>query len=228
MKILAVETSTLFGSIALIEDGKLLTENQVKIKSTYSDTMLPLIDRVLQDVGISIHEVDGYAVAIGPGSFTALRIGLSVIKGLTFATGKPMVGIPSLDGLAHNCCFSDLMICPVIDARKGEVYTAFYKRDSSHLLQKLTPDRAVDPYILLNEIGEKVVFLGDGVDVYRNLIKSTLKEDALLAPLHLQYPKASSIAQLALMKFKNNEVLDCAISSPIYVRMPEAELHYRA
>ena len=226
MKILAVETSTLVGSIALIEDGQLLTEHQMEIKATYSDTLFPLIDRALQDVSISIHEIDGYAIAIGPGSFTALRIGLTVIKGFALAAGKPMVGIPSLDGLAHNLCFSDLMICPILDARKGEVYTAFYKRENGPVLKKLTPDRVVDPKILLDEIDEEVIFLGDGVDVYRDLIKSKLKDNAFFAPLHLKYPKASSIAQLALSKFENNEVMDCNVTSPIYVRMPEAEVKY--
>ena len=223
---MAAETTTLLGSIALIEDGQLLIEHQMEIKTTYSETLLPLIDRVLQDASISIHEIDGYAIAIGPGSFTALRIGLCVIKGLALADKKPMVGIPSLDGLAHNLCFSDLMICPILDARKGEVYTAFYKRENGHVLKKLTPDRVVNPQILLNEIGGEVIFLGDGIDVYRDLIKSKLKENAFFAPLHLKYPKASSIAQLAVSKFENNEIMDCDITLPIYVRMPEAEVKY--
>ena len=227
MKILAVETSTLVGSIALIEDGQLLIENQMEIKASYSDTLFPLIDRALRDLSISIREIDGYAIAIGPGSFTALRIGLTVIKGLALASGKPMVGIPSLDGLAHNLCFSDLMICPILDARKGEVYTAFYKRETGHVLKKHTPDRVVDPKILLDEIDEEVIFLGNGIDVYSDLVKSKLKNNAFFAPLHLKHPKASSIAQLALSKFENNEVMDCNVTSPIYVRMPEAEVNYR-
>ena len=228
MKILAVETSTFVGSIALIEDDQLLTEHQMEIKATYSDTLFPLIDRALQGVSISIHEIDGYAIAIGPGSFTALRIGLTVIKGLALASGKPMVGIPSLDGLAHNLCFSNLLICPVLDARKGEVYTAYYKRKNGNVLKKLTADRVLDPKILLDEIEEEVVFLGDGVEAYGDLMSSTLKKKAIFAPLHLKYPKASSIAQLALNKFENNELMDSDLTSPIYVRKPEAEVRYRS
>jgi len=227
MKILAIETSTLVGSIALIDNNTLLTELQMEIKATYSDTLFPFIDRSLQDLTISIHEIDGYALALGPGSFTALRIGLSVIKGLALATGKPLVGIPSLDGLAHNLCFSDLLICPVLDARKGEVYTAFYKSEDDHILKRRTPDRVVDPHTLMDEIEEKVIFLGDGVAKYKNLMNSTLKGKALFAPLHLNYPKASSIAQLALKKFENDEVMDCARTSPLYVRLPEAEIKWR-
>jgi tRNA threonylcarbamoyladenosine biosynthesis protein TsaB len=227
MKILAIETSTLIGSIALIDDSQLLTEQQMEIKATYSDTLFPFIDRALRDVRISIHDIDGYVVSIGPGSFTALRIGLSTIKGLALATGKPLVGIPSLDGLAHNLCFSNLLICPVLDARKGEVYTAYYKRENGTVLKKLTADRVLDPKILLDEIEEEIVFLGDGVEVYGDLMSSTLKKKAIFAPLHLKYPKASSIAQLALNKFKNNELMDCDGTSPIYVRKPEAEVSYR-
>ena len=228
MKILAIETSTLVGSIALIDDSQLLTEQQMEIKATYSDTLFPFIDRALRDVSISIHDIDGYVLAIGPGSFTALRIGLSTIKGLALATEKPIVGIPSLDGLAHNLCFSNLLICPVLDARKGEVYTAFYKRGNSNVLKKLTDYRVVDPKILLDEIEEEVVFLGNGVEAYEDLMSSRLKEIAFFAPVHLKYPKASSIAQLALDKFENNEVMDCNVTSPIYVRKPEAEVKYRS
>ena len=227
MKILAIETSTLMGSVALVDDGQLLTEHQKEIKATYSDTLFPLIDRVLEDVHIPIQEIDGYALALGPGSFTALRIGLTVIKGLALSTGKPIVGIPSLDGLAQNIGFTDLLICPVLDARKGEVYTAFYKGGDDHVIKKLTPDRVVDPKVLLEDIEEKVVFLGDGVEVYRYFMVNKLEGKALFAPLHLKYPKASSIAQLAQKKFKNNEGMACDDISPIYVRMPEAEVNYR-
>lgn len=224
MKLLAVETSTMIGSIALISDHQLLAEYQIGIKATYSETILPLIDYMLRGAHISIQEIDGYALALGPGSFTALRIGLSIIKGLALANKKPMVGIPTLDGLAYNMCYSNLLVCPVLDARKGEVYTAFYKREGSHTLSKLTPDRAISPEKLLDEIQEKVIFLGNGIDVYRNLIVSKLKEKVLFAPFHLKYPRASAVAQLAIKKFEDNKVMNCDYITPIYVRPPEAEI----
>lgn len=227
MKLLALETSTMMGSIALISDGQLIAEYQIGIKATYSDTLFPLVNHILQEVNVSIQEIDGYALALGPGSFTALRIGLSVIKGLALATGKPIVGISTLDGLAQNVRFSDVLLCPVLDARKGEVYTAFYKKEGGHVLKKLTPDRVVDPKRLLDEIQEEVIFLGDGMDVYKDLILSRLKEKVLFAPLHLRYPKASAIAQLALKKFEDNELLDIDYASPIYVRQPEAEIKWK-
>lgn len=223
MKLLAIETSTMIGSVALTDDNELLAEYQIGIKATYSDTLFPMIDHILKNANVSIQEVDAFALAKGPGSFTSLRIGISVIKGLALANNKPVIAIPSLDALAHNICFSNMLICPLIDARRDEVYTAFYKREEGHTLKKLTPDRAIVPEILLDEIREEVVFLGDGTDLYKDLIIRKLKEKALFSPLHLKYPRASAIAQLAFKKLNVNEVSDIEVMTPLYVRPPEAE-----
>ncbi|MCK5254494.1 MAG: tRNA (adenosine(37)-N6)-threonylcarbamoyltransferase complex dimerization subunit type 1 TsaB [Deltaproteobacteria bacterium] len=223
MKLLAIETSTMIGSVALTDDNELVAEYQIGIKATYSDTLFPMIDHILKNANVSIQEVDAFALAKGPGSFTSLRIGISVIKGLALANNKPVIAIPSLDALAHNMCFSNMLICPLIDARRDEVYTAFYKREEGHTLKKLTPDRAIVPEILLDEIREEVVFLGDGTDLYKDLIIRKLKEKALFSPLHLKYPRASAIAQLAFKKLNVNEVSDIEVMTPLYVRPPEAE-----
>jgi len=223
MKLLAIETSTMIGSVALTDDNELLAEYQIGIKATYSDTLFPMIDHILKNANVSIQEVDAFALAKGPGSFTSLRIGISVIKGLALANNKPVIAIPSLDALAHNMCFSNMLICPLIDARRDEVYTAFYKREEGHTLKKLTPDRAIVPEILLDEIREKVVFLGDGTDLYKDLIIRKLKENVHFSPLHLKYPRASAIAQLAFKKLNVNEISDIEVMTPLYVRPPEAE-----
>ena len=223
MKLLAIETSTMIGSVALTDDNELLAEYQIGIRATYSDILFPAIDHILKSANVSIQEVDAFALAQGPGSFTALRIGISVIKGLALANNKPVIAIPSLDALAHNMCFSDILICPLIDARRDEVYTAFYKRGDGHTLKKLTPDRAIVPEIVLDEIREEVVFLGDGTDLYKDLIVRKLKEKVLFSPLHLKYPRASAIAQLAFKKLNLNEVSDIEVMTPLYVRPPEAE-----
>ena len=223
MKLLAIETSTMIGSVALTDDNELLAEYQIGIRATYSDILFPAIDHILKSANVAIQEVDAFALAQGPGSFTALRIGISVIKGLALANNKPVIAIPSLDALAHNMCFSDILICPLIDARRDEVYTAFYKREDGHTLKKLTPDRAIVPEILLDEIREEVVFLGDGTDLYKDLIVRKLKEKVLFSPLHLKYPRASAIAQLAFKKLNLNEVSDIEVMTPLYVRPPEAE-----
>ena len=223
MKLLAIETSTMIGSVALADDDELLVEYQIGIQATYSDTLFPVIDHMLKHTNVSIQEVDAFALAQGPGSFTALRIGISVIKGLALANNKPVIAIPSLDGLAHNMCFSNMLVCPLINARKDEVYTAFYRRGDGHTLNKLTPDRAIVPDILLDEIREEVVFLGDGTDRYRDLIIRKLNDNVFFSPLHLKYPRASAIAQLAFKKLTVNEVSDIDVMTPIYVRQPEAE-----
>lgn len=227
MKILAIETSTMMGSVALTDGCELLAEYQMGIKATYSDALLPVIDHLFNHTRVSIRDIDALAFAQGPGSFTALRIGISVIKGLALATGKPVVAIPSLDGMAHHICFSSLLICPLIDARRDEVYTAFYKRDDGHALKKLTPDRAIVPDSLLDEIREDVVFLGDGAERYKGLIIRKLNKHALFSPLHLTYPRASAIAQLALKKLTLHEVSDIEVMTPLYVRPPEAESKWR-
>jgi len=226
MKILAIDTSTMMGSIALSDNDQLVAEYQIGIKSTYSDVLLPVIDHLLSHANVAIHEVDWFALALGPGSFTALRIGVSLVKGLALSLGKPIVGIPSLDGLAQNVCFSNLLICPLLNARKGEVYTAFYKSNDAYSIEKLTPDRAINPEKLLDEIGEEVIFLGDGCAMYREKITERLK-NAFFAPPHLNCPRASSISTLASEMFKNNEIIDADILTPVYVRAPEAEVNLK-
>jgi tRNA threonylcarbamoyladenosine biosynthesis protein TsaB len=226
MKLLAIETSTMIGSVALTDDNELVAEYQMGIQATYSDALFPVIDHMLTHANVSICDVDAFALAQGPGSFTALRIGISVMKGLALANNKPVIAIPSLDGLAHNVCFSNMLICPLIDARKDEVYTAFYKRGDGHTLKRLTPDRAIVPDMLLDEIKEDVVFLGDGTDRYRDLIISKLNHHVFFSPLHLKYPRASAIAQLAFKKLTVHEVSDIDVMTPIYVRPPEAETQW--
>ena len=127
MKLLSLETSTKMGSIAITDNTQLLGEFQIAINDSFSEMLLPTIDFVLKSTKTSIHDVDAFALAQGPGSFTSLRIGMSVVKGLALKNKAPIIPIPTLDGLAHNLANCSLLLCPLIDARKGEVYTAFYK-----------------------------------------------------------------------------------------------------
>jgi tRNA threonylcarbamoyladenosine biosynthesis protein TsaB len=226
MKLLAVETSTMVGSVALCDGSTLIAEYQMRINATYSDTLFPVIDQLLLVSKLTIDDIEGYALAIGPGSFTALRIGMSIIKGLAFATEKPIVGVRSLDGLAQNVCFSNLLVCPIFDARKGEVYTALYKNQKESGLDKLVEEKVVSPDVLCAEIKEKVIFLGDGSDVYRERLQHNLGAKALFAPPHLRYPRASSVAHLAMNKFLQNEVSEADYITPLYVRPPEAEVKF--
>ena len=227
MKVLAIETSTMAGSVALIDGDELVSEYLLNIDITHSERLLLAIDCVMRDTRIPVDEIDGFAISIGPGSFTGLRIGTSTIKGLAYATNKPVVGIPTLDAMAENISFTDYLICPILDARKKQVYTALYKRDAKNRLRKITPDLAIDPRDLLKKIQERVVFLGDGIKVYHTLIKEVLRDMAFFAPLNLRLPRAANVAKLSLNQFKKKNTLDLNTFTPSYVRPSEAEEKFK-
>ena len=229
MKLLSLETSTKMGSIAITDNTQLLGEFQIAIKDTFSEMLLPTIDYVLKSTKTAIQDVDAFALAQGPGSFTSLRIGMSVVKGLALKNKVPIIPIPTLDGLASNLSYSHLLICPLIDARKGEVYTAFYKKQSNHSLGKLSDDRVIAPEKLIDEIDEETVFLGDGSILYGDLIREKLREKAHFAPLNLLYPRATAISSLALQVIKEDQVPPQSdLFRPLYVRPPEAEVNYQS
>ncbi len=227
MKILAIETSTMAGSVALVDGDELVSEYLLNIDITHSERLLLSIDCVTRNSKIPIDKVDGFALSIGPGSFTGLRVGVSTVKGLAYATNKPVVGISTLDALAENILFTDYLICPILDARKKQVYTALYNRDAKNRLKKITPDLVIDPRELLKKIQEKVVFLGDGIKVYHTLIKEVLRDMAFFAPLNLRLPRAANVAKLSLAHFKKNNTLDLNTFTPSYVRPSEAEEKFK-
>ena len=219
MRIIAIETATLVGSIAIIDDERVISELTLNVKATHSEKLMAAMNHLLSESGLTINDMDGIAVSIGPGSFTGLRIGLSTAKGLSYGSGKPLIGISTLDALASNLPFSRYLVCPILDARKGEVYTAIYRKN-----EKVTDDMAVKPASLIEMIKEDTVFLGDGVSAYRNLLKEQLRDLYHEAPLPLQLPKASNVAMLALDRLRSNDVDDPFALVPRYIRKSEAEL----
>ena len=212
------------GSVALIDGEELIAEYLLNIETTHSERLLSAIDRIMRDAKIQMDDIDGFAISIGPGSFTGLRIGTSTVKGLAFAASKPVVGILTLDAMAENLLFTDHLICPILDARKKEVYTALYKRDEENKQEKLTPDLAIKPKDLLKRIEEKVVFLGNGIRVYHTLIKEELRDLALFAPSNLGFPRAGNVARLSVDEFEKNNILDLDAFTPFYIRPSEAEI----
>ncbi|MBI4746763.1 MAG: tRNA (adenosine(37)-N6)-threonylcarbamoyltransferase complex dimerization subunit type 1 TsaB [Deltaproteobacteria bacterium] len=223
MLVIAIETATMAGSIAIVDDARVISEITLNIRATHSEKLMPAIDRLLGDSGLAIDDMDGVAVSIGPGSFTGLRIGLSAAKGLSYASGKPLIGIPTLDALALNMTFSSYLICPIQDARKGEVYTALYgPGDNSP--GKISDDIAVNPDALEGMITEKTVFLGDGVNRYRDLLMAKLGGLYYEAPLPLQLPRASNVALLALNRLEKGDTDDPFTMIPRYIRKSEAEI----
>lgn len=226
MPIIAIETATMVGSIAIIDDERVISEITLNVRATHSEKLMSAIDHLLNISGLTLDGMDCVAVSIGPGSFTGLRIGLSAAKGLTCASGKPLIGVPTLDALALNIPFSGRLVCPILDARKGEVYAAIYKPDGSDL-SKLTDDMAVNPAILAEMLKEETIFLGDGINPYEILLKERLKDLYNKAPLPLQIPRASNVAMLALERLERGELDDPFALVPRYVRKSETELKWK-
>ena len=228
MYVLGVETATRVGSVAVVSEEGLIGEYTLNVSLSHSERLLPAIDQLLQGMDIPFSDIDALAISLGPGSFTGLRIGVSTIKGLSFASEKPVVGIPTLDALAHNFYGSEIMICPMVDARKKEVFAALYRCNQADGLQKLTADLAIAPDKLLRELDEEVIFLGYGSCVYRSLIKESLGSRAAFAPPHLNHPRAATVAFLGMEELKKGTIQSIEKLTPIYVRPSEAELKWKS
>ena len=228
MKILAVDTSTSLGTIALVDGPVVRAELALNVSATHNQRLLPGIHRLLTDVGWPLEDLDGLAIGLGPGSFTGLRIGMSVMKGLAFATGKPLAGVPTLDALAANVAVVPWTICPVMDARKDEVYTALYRGGEGHELERLTPYRLMKPQSLAEFITGKTVLLGDGLLRYGDVLAAGLGDRLVRAPAHLNAVRGAAIGWLAMERLHRGLAEEISTCTPLYVRPSEAELARRS
>jgi tRNA threonylcarbamoyladenosine biosynthesis protein TsaB len=226
MRILAVDTSTMSGSLALLDGENPVAEWSIRSAQTHNRRLLKAIDFLLREVAWDLDSIDGFAVATGPGSFTGLRIGMTTIKVLAWSKGKLYAGIPSLDALAFPFAFSNLPICPLIDARKKEVYCALYRPDSQGRLRLEMPYSAVAPSALADNIKEPVIFCGDGWVAYKNQLKKKLGSLAVEPPSSFHVLRAVSVGELARRRFAKGESENPRTSLPLYVRPSEAEIHY--
>ncbi|MBI5057955.1 MAG: tRNA (adenosine(37)-N6)-threonylcarbamoyltransferase complex dimerization subunit type 1 TsaB [Nitrospirae bacterium] len=227
MKILAIETATVAGSIAILDDNTgLIAEIRVDVKVVHAERLMPSIQWLMNAAGISINEIDAFAVSIGPGSFTGLRIGLSTAKGFAYATGKPLVPVPTLDAFARTLPFCSYTICPMLDARRNEVYAGLYRWDGG-ACGKVLPETAISPAELLQKINGPTVFMGEGVKIYKGLILDTVKEFAVFAPPSRMSPSASTVAEIAVEKLKEGITADTVSLAPFYIRKSEAELRWK-
>jgi len=223
--ILALETATMCGSVALVTENKCLAEFSLQTGETHSRRLLAGVDWILQETGIDWPAIDAVAVCLGPGSFTGLRIGLATAKGLVMAADAKLIGVGTLDGLAAQLFGAgETLICPVLDARKKEVYCGFYKCDNSGVPRLLEGPLVMSPESLCERIDEPVVFLGDGATVYGDLFREKLVDLLKMVPSNVYFPRATTIGLLALDKWQKNEFLDPAGAEPIYIRASEAEL----
>lgn len=236
MKILALDSSGLVASVAVVEGdafgSNLLAEYTVNYKKTHSQTLLPMLDEIVQMIELDLSTIDAIAVAAGPGSFTGLRIGSATAKGLGLALDKPLVAIPTVDALAYNLYGTDKLICPLMDARRNQVYTGIYEFQGNNLIA-LEAQMAVS----IQEIAEKlcalnrdVIFLGDGVPVYRERLTEVLMAELYasghhhwFAPAHLNKQRAGAVGTLALQYLKEGKIQTAAEHQPEYLRLSQAE-----
>jgi tRNA threonylcarbamoyladenosine biosynthesis protein TsaB len=226
MKVLSIETSTMLGGVAVLDsDVGLLAETKVSVKTGHSERLMSEVDQALRACGLGLGDLDAVAVAVGPGSFTGLRIGLSTAKGLAFRTGLNIVAVPTLEAFAMNFPFSAHPVCPMLDARKGEVYAGVFVSGSEGA-RRLVPETSVraDELAMRLKGHEKVVFAGEGALIYREAITRAFQGEALFAPPHLNVPSPASVASLGLKKALDGEFSEPAALSPFYIRKSEAEL----
>lgn len=225
MKILAIDSSGLVASVAVIEDANLLAEYTVNYKKTHSQTLLPMLDEIGKMIDLDLESIDAIAVASGPGSFTGLRIGAATAKGLGLALHKPLISIPTVDGLAYNLYGTDKLICPMMDARRNQVYTGLYAFEREQF-QIIKPQMAVgvDEIIgMVNEAGREVIFLGDGVPVYQTRIEELVKVPYSFAPAHLNKQRAGAVGTLAKEYYQDGKIEDASEHQPDYLRLSQAE-----
>jgi len=227
MKVLGIDTSTSCGSVGLIDDGKVISDYLLNIPATHSERLLGAIELVLREARCPIENLDGWAISLGPGSFTGLRIGVSTMKGLAFATGKPVAGVSTLDVLASQIPPTSHLICPILDARKKEVYTAFYRYGEENSLKRQSAYLAIRPEDLAKMIKEQTIFLGNGVRTYEEFLLNALPSLVIFPPAPLHLSHGSMVAKLGSELLEKGEYLDLPTFAPIYVRPSEAEIMWR-
>lgn len=226
MRVLGVDTSTMTAGIGIVEEDEILVEVKFSVKITYSEILLSCIDQALKNVGLKINQMDGFAVSIGPGSFTGLRIGLSTLKGLSFATGKPLASIPSLDALAYLSLYCQHPVVAMLDAKKDQVYTAIYEtRDGK--LKRQSEYLVIDVEDLVKRISQKTLFVGPGAKLYQKRLIELLKDRACFSLVEQSLPSGATVALLGSKRLILGQIEDIVDLEPMYLRKSEAELKFR-
>lgn len=229
MKILALDSSGLVASVAVLEDENCIAEYTINYKKTHSQTLLPMLDEVSKMVDLDLNSIDAIAVAAGPGSFTGLRIGSATAKGLGQALNKPLIGIPTVDGLAYNLYGTDKVVCPLMDARRNQTYTGLYefvRKENKYELRVITAQCAValeEIIDKINELGREVIFLGDGVPVFKTQLEEKVKVPFSFAPASCNRQRAAVLGALALTYAEEGKMEAAASHMPDYLRLSQAE-----
>ncbi len=251
MKILALDSSGLVASVAVMEDDVLMAEYSIQYKKTHSQTLVPMMEEIRRTIDLDLAALDAVAVAAGPGSFTGLRIGSATAKGLGLALDIPLIEVPTLEGLAYNLYGFEGYVCPIMDARRGQVYTGIYEFVKEGAEWK-APDGAermgegsvaesqMEGYRMrtvkgqsalaveeiagiLNDLGREVIFLGDGVPVFKGRLPELMKVKYSFAPAHMNRQRAAAVAALAGIYYKEGNIIPAREHAPIYLRMSQAE-----
>lgn len=225
MRILALDSSGLVASVAIVEDDRLLGEYTINHKKTHSQTLLPMLNAVVEMLELDLNTIDVLAVAAGPGSFTGLRIGSATVKGLGLALNKPVVSVPTVDALAYNLWNVGEQICPLMDARREQAYTGLYRFDDGKL-KTLLPQCAVSIGEIvekINESKEPTVFLGDGVPVFEAYLREQLTVPYHFAPATCNRQRGGSVALLGMQLYENGKAENASDHKPEYLRLSQAE-----
>ena len=225
MKILVLESSGLVASVAVVTEEKLIGEYTTNFKKTHSQTLLPMMDTLLKMIGIPVQEMDAIAVSGGPGSFTGLRIGSATAKGLGLALSIPIISVPTVDAIAYNLCGTDAVVCPLMDARRNQAYYGVYDV-KENTPQALVPQAAApigEVIEAVNKLGRPVIFVGDGVPVFKEQIEASLTVPYQWGADSVRYQKAASTAALGKIYLEQGKGTAARDFAPIYLRLSQAE-----
>lgn len=221
MILLCIDTSGPVAGVALMQDGIIRYEGMALNSFTHSQSILPMVEEAYLRTGLTIEDTDYFAVTVGPGSFTGVRIGVSTVKGLAHAGNKPCIAVDALESMAAGVLPFSGIICPMQDARAGQVYGAAFQGET---LQRLLPDEPIrlEEYLeKVSAFGKKMLFLGDGMPVHKDRIAAILRDKAIFAPAHLAYLRPAAAAYLAWNK--RGEAVSYLDLQPLYLRAPQAE-----
>ncbi len=222
-----MDSSSLVASVAVVADDIMVAEYTINYKKTHSQTLLPMLDEIVKTIELDMNTIDAIAVAAGPGSFTGLRIGSATAKGLGLALGKPLIPVPTIAGMAYNFfgIAEDTVICPIMDARREQVYTGLYTFCNGEFVTLCEQDAMYIRELIasLNERGRKVIFAGDGIPVFKAIIDAECRVPYEYAPAHLSRQRSGAIAALGAVLYSKGIVESAAEHKPEYLRKSQAE-----
>jgi tRNA threonylcarbamoyladenosine biosynthesis protein TsaB len=226
MLTLALECATKTIGIALMDEENVRAEIYLNLGRHHAEVLLPAIDQLFHLTGLTPADVDLLACTVGPGSFTGLRIGVSTVKGLALAMGRPLVGVSTLETLAMNAVPSSRLICPMLDARKNQIYTGLYLTGHDALPVAVIPEKVIDIAQFMNELEQEgIIFLGDGAIRHEKLICETGKGRTILPGSHRQRLMASAVGLIGIKRYRSGEIADALTLKPRYLRPSEAEIN---